>query len=62
MDKPKNYHLSFLTIYDAAHKRKRIKPHQWAHLKQCEKCTLRLASMLQVSFDLQDLNRRYSAA
>ena len=61
MDKTKQ-HLSYLTLYDAAHKRKRMKSHHWAHLRRCEKCMLRLAGMLQVLFDLQDLRNRYSAA
>ena len=61
MDKTKQRHLSFLILYDAAHKRQRIQTHHWAHLRQCEKCLLRLAGMLQVRGDLQDLNR-YSAA
>jgi hypothetical protein len=61
MDKTRQQHLSFLILYDAAHKAKRIKTHHWAHLRQCQKCLLRLAGMLQIHRDLQDLSK-YSAA
>src|SRR5262245_31109111 len=53
-------HLSYLALYDAAHKRKRIKDYQWQHLHRCEKCILRLAGMLQVRLDLQSLSEKYS--
>ena len=61
MDRTK-HHLSYLTLYFAAHKGKRLKHLHWAHLKQCRKCLLRLAAMVQVRADLQDLSNRYFAA
>jgi hypothetical protein len=58
----KTKHLSYLTLYFAAHKQRRLKPLHWAHLKDCRKCMLRFATMFQVRADLQDLSSKYSAA
>ena len=57
---PMDLHLSFLTINDAAYG-KVLEPFQWEHLTKCEDCMLRLADILQVRIDLNDLRKRYSA-
>lgn len=53
-------HLSYSTIHDAAYGRV-LEPNQWEHLSTCEDCMLRLADILQVRLDLNDLRKRYSA-
>ena len=53
-------HLPYLLIHDAAYG-KVLEPYQWDHLSNCEDCMLRLADVLQVRIDLNDLRKRYSA-
>jgi len=53
-------HLSYMAIYDAAFG-KVMEPLQWEHLSRCDDCMMRLAGILQVRLDLNDIRKKYSA-
>ena len=55
-------HLSYSSLCDAAHKTKDLEPSDWQHLHGCDDCMLRLANLLQVQIDLDDLRKNYPAA
>jgi len=55
-------HLSYSTLFDAAHKTKTLQPSEWQHLHECDECMIGLANILQVEVDLNELRKKYPAA
>ena len=55
-------HLSYSTLCDAADKTRAMESSDWVHLHACDDCMLRLANLLQVQVDLDDLRKKYPAA
>ena len=58
----KNDHLSYVTLEDAANKRRVLQAHEWQHLRECFECTLSLASILAVEVDFEELRKKFPAA
>ena len=54
-------HLSYVILDDAT-KRRTLETHHWQHLRECYECTLRLASMLAVEADYEELRKKFPAA
>jgi len=54
-------HLSYRRLYDAAHKTEPLEVLEWQHLHECDECMLRLANIIQIRIDLQELRKKYSA-
>jgi len=55
-------HLSYVALDDAANKRRELTPSEWRHLRQCFECTLRLASVLAIEVDYEELRKKFPAA
>jgi hypothetical protein len=55
-------HLSYSTLCDAAHKRKKLQASDWQHLHECDECVVGLAKILQVEIDLEELRKKFPAA
>jgi len=54
-------HLSYI-ILDDAMKRRALETQHWQHLRECYECTLRLATMLAVEADYEELRKKFPAA
>jgi len=53
-------HLSYVILEDAT-KRRSLEAQHWQHLRECYECTLRLASMLAVEADYEELRKKFPA-
>jgi len=55
-------HLSYIALGDAAFRRRDLDAREWQHLRVCYECTLRLASILAVEVDFEELRKKFPAA
>jgi len=55
-------HLSYSILSDADDKTRPLESDAWAHVLNCDYCMLRLANIVQVRVDLDELHEKYTAA